>query len=287
MTKSLFGKNHLRAALSQAKVWRSKFPEQFLRTMSPAQIPISFRLKLAIAPFAIATSLLFPGQADALNLGYQDTSTQSFSTSGTNTTTVTTTFPGFNPALVPASHLSPVLVGFQYYFPTVNLSGVARIICDDVTTDPPFSCPLAGPFPATATLTFDTIINPTGPTVSAPAIAASIAGPAGTSFSNMAITGSATNIFTTNTALVPGSSYTNTPVTLDFYKTSWAYVGPAGVSTQFLGSPPTPDAFTAKVNGTFGIRYVYTYVPGPLPILGSAAAFGWSRRLRKRISQAA
>lgn len=31
----------------------------------------------------------------------------------------------------------------------------------------------------------------------------------------------------------------------------------------------------------------YTYVPGPLPILGAGAAFGWSRRLRKRISKVA
>ncbi|PZV05355.1 MAG: hypothetical protein DCF23_03575 [Cyanobium sp.] len=29
-----------------------------------------------------------------------------------------------------------------------------------------------------------------------------------------------------------------------------------------------------------------TAVPGPLPLLGAAAAFGWSRRLRNRISTA-
>lgn len=255
--------------------------------MSPTRIPIFKVLKFAMAPVAIATSLLLPGQAHALNLGYQDTITQPFSTSGTNIKTVPITFPGFNPALVPSSHITPVLVGFQYFFPSVTLSGVARIICDDLSTSPPFSCPINGPLPATATLTFDTIINPTGPTVSAPTIPATIAGPATTSFTSSLITGSASNLYTTNTALVPPSSYTNTPVTLDFYQTSWAYTGPSGVSTQFLGNPPIPDAFTAKVDGTFGIRYVYTYVPGPLPILGSAAAFGWSRRLRKRISQAA
>lgn len=31
----------------------------------------------------------------------------------------------------------------------------------------------------------------------------------------------------------------------------------------------------------------FTYVPGPLPLLGAGAAFGWSRRLRKRISNPA
>jgi len=35
-----------------------------------------------------------------------------------------------------------------------------------------------------------------------------------------------------------------------------------------IGAPPSPS----------------TAVPGPLPLFGAAAAFGWSRRLRKRIT---
>lgn len=239
----------------------------------------------ATLPAAVAGGFLFALPSQALNLGYQTTSSQAFATSGANTTNNTLTFPGFNPALVPASHLSPTLVGYEYFFPSVTLSGKARIVCDDLSTDPPFSCPLTGPFPATAMLTFDTIV-PSGPTVSSPTIPVSIAGPATTGFTNNDITGSATDLYSSNTVLVPGSAYTNVPVSLDFYKTSWTYTGPTGVSTQFLGNPPTPDAFTAKVNGDVAIRYVYTYVPGPLPILGSAAAFSWSRRLRRRITKA-
>jgi hypothetical protein len=53
----------------------------------------------------------------------------------------------------------------------------------------------------------------------------------------------------------------------------------------------TPDLAalwgSATINGQFGLEYVYTYVPGPLPILGAGAAFGWTRRLRRRISKSA
>jgi len=34
--------------------------------------------------------------------------------------------------------------------------------------------------------------------------------------------------------------------------------------------------------GNWEIKAAYT-VPGPLPLLGAAMAFGWSRKLRKRI----
>lgn len=52
-----------------------------------------------------------------------------------------------------------------------------------------------------------------------------------------------------------------------------------------------PVVFTGSINVTGGRMDVFTdtlaqqiVVPGPLPILGAAAAFGYSRRLRKRLS---
>jgi hypothetical protein len=52
-----------------------------------------------------------------------------------------------------------------------------------------------------------------------------------------------------------------------------------------------PVVFTGSINVTGGRMDVFTDtlvqqidVPGPLPILGAAAAFGYSRRLRKRLS---
>jgi hypothetical protein len=67
---------------------------------------------------------------------------------------------------------------------------------------------------------------------------------------------------------------------------------------------PATAAYTASLTGTGGgitaettnftlstllnqTFLTYEYVPGPLPILGAGAAFGWSRRLRKRIAKSA
>jgi len=45
------------------------------------------------------------------------------------------------------------------------------------------------------------------------------------------------------------------------------------------------------IEGWIAVQYEYevipSAVPGPLPLFGAAAAFGWSRRLRKRVSSAA
>ncbi|MDI9405936.1 MAG: hypothetical protein QM522_04440 [Chitinophagaceae bacterium] len=76
-----------------------------------------------------------------------------------------------------------------------------------------------------------------------------------------------------------------------------------GVSTSTNGTTgntilysPTiggPVTFTGGINVTSGrmdvltdtlVQQIQVPVPGPLPILGAAAAFGYSRRLRKRIS---
>lgn len=50
----------------------------------------------------------------------------------------------------------------------------------------------------------------------------------------------------------------------------------------------TTDALTAASNGgVFRIQSLsVSDVPGPLPLLGVGAAFGWSRKLRKKIKQA-
>lgn len=66
-----------------------------------------------------------------------------------------------------------------------------------------------------------------------------------------------------------------------------------------LSTPPTPqvmeiggqeifvrDSWNVPVGSSIsinGIKNNYTQVPGPLPILGLAAAFRFSRRLRKKI----
>lgn len=48
--------------------------------------------------------------------------------------------------------------------------------------------------------------------------------------------------------------------------------------------PFTGSAFSPRVwNGT--LEYEYQQVPGPLPVLGLGAAFGYSRRLRRRLKR--
>lgn len=65
-------------------------------------------------------------------------------------------------------------------------------------------------------------------------------------------------------------------------------------SATFNGKSLASEGFTTTglvgtwtINGTSESINVYigpTPTPSPLPLLGAAAAFGWSRRLRKRIS---
>ena len=64
-----------------------------------------------------------------------------------------------------------------------------------------------------------------------------------------------------------------------------------GLAIDF--DPPLSSSVLAKpfIMGFVAVQYEYTNpnapVPGPLPLFGAAAAFGWSRRLRKRVSSAA
>ena len=65
-----------------------------------------------------------------------------------------------------------------------------------------------------------------------------------------------------------------------------------GADLAFNFDPTVTGSVLAKpfIMGYVAVQYEYTgpipAVPGPLPLLGAAAAFGWSRRLKKRISSA-
>ena len=52
------------------------------------------------------------------------------------------------------------------------------------------------------------------------------------------------------------------------------------IRTDVYGHPRT-------AYGLRDVGAVQASVPGPLPVLGGAVAFGWSRRLRRRIRQGA
>jgi len=80
--------------------------------------------------------------------------------------------------------------------------------------------------------------------------------------------------------------------------TSTANANFAGTGNQlaFDFATPAGSSVASKpyIEGWIAIQYEYNIppvpgaaVPGPLPLVGAAAAFGWSRRLKKRITSAA
>lgn len=239
---------------------------------------------LAVAPLLTA-ALVGPSPAHALLLGTQDTPPLFFSGMGTGTKILSPplTFPTFTPSAIPPSHLNPTLVGYRFYFSEISFTG--SVILGNSN---PIN-PISGPFKTQVTIGFQNIdtqtVPPKSPDVAfSPLESNSITGTlAPFTFTTFPISGSSSNVFTSTTALTPPvTTFTNpptaTPVSTAYFTTSWALLG-----------PPDPNLLAGFVNagvsGKVGVQYVYQYVPGPLPILGSAAAFGWSRRLRRRITQ--
>jgi hypothetical protein len=77
--------------------------------------------------------------------------------------------------------------------------------------------------------------------------------------------------YVSNTPIVSSATFNGrTLAGLGFTTTgligTWSLTGTSETINVFLGNP------------------VSAAVPGPLPLLGAGAAFGWSRRLRKRIA---
>jgi hypothetical protein len=66
-----------------------------------------------------------------------------------------------------------------------------------------------------------------------------------------------------------------------------------GADLAYNFDPTLSGSVVSKpyIEGWIAVQYQYevipSAVPGPLPLFGAAAAFGWSRRLKKRISSAA
>ena len=125
----------------------------------------------------------------------------------------------------------------------------------------------------------------TGPTA-APVLAYAIAGPSSFSGPGFTPASSASGIPTflwggTSAFRIDSNYIQTTPI-----------VGSAtynGQTLASLGFTTTGLIGTWTINGTSESIQVFigppaTSVPGPLPLFGAGAAFGWSRRLRKRIA---
>ena len=129
----------------------------------------------------------------------------------------------------------------------------------------------------------------------------SISGPAG--FGGNGNLGPASSVTGPSFWLVP-STYSGPPIYSSTYQLDNAYTlgQPFFSSATFNGTSLASEGFTATglvgtwtIDGTSESINVCigsgpcasdptSSVPGPLPLLGAGAAFGWSRRLRKRIA---
>lgn len=82
--------------------------------------------------------------------------------------------------------------------------------------------------------------------------------------------------YVSGTEIVSGSTYNGTTLADLGFTISSGLIG-----TWQLAGTPGPDG---QINMVLGPPA--TPVPGPLPLLGAAAAFGWSRKLRRRVNAA-
>ena len=228
-------------------------------------------MRLALGPL-LASAVFAAAPAQAL-VGFQDAGSYSFSGAGNGTFNFTPpkTFPGFKPTSppIPANHLSPTLFGYRYYIKNTNLTGTLTVLS---------AAPTAYSTTTQLALKFDSIVPAAAElemTIPANAFSGTTLG----TFipTNLNINTTVAAAYSSIAALPTLPPYTSpNNVTTDYFKTAWSFAPdlPSGVFS----------ALTGNVSGTFGLEFAYNYVPGPLPLLGSAAAFGWSRRLRKRIT---
>jgi hypothetical protein len=211
------------------------------------------------------------------SIGYQTAgSPVSFNATGNGTTNFTPlpTFPGFNPAAVPAGQLNPTLFGFHFFIQNVQLGGylnVATFVPTSFTATPSIALGIDSINPTSSTNVEFTLM---GNTIT------------GIASGLQAYTISQTVAYANSPDIAlpppPGQYTVPNNVTTDYFSTAWTVTKtPSNLFTNLD---------SATITGAFGLQYVYTYVPdvpGPLPILGVGAGFGWTRRLRLRISKSA
>jgi hypothetical protein len=272
-------------------------------------LPMKFRV--LGAGVAIAASLLAPQQAHALVTTTQYVPFKIFQNSALNGgPTFPLNFQNFNTAFGgDTSTLNLTGIGFKIAGAsdgtgTATVAGNPRVSNqseDDVNTAfisyaPKFSfVNSAGNMtgPITGTISNATSPVPCGPTQSCPSPGGGTSIPTGSTrtlnlagntyagtggFSSIAMqnawrTGS---VNTATAGATPSANFSGTG-------TDMAYNFDPTLSSSVISKP--------YIEGWIAVQYQYdvipSAVPGPLPLFGAAAAFGWSRRLKKRISSAA
>jgi hypothetical protein len=243
---------------------------------------------LVIAAGMLAASTVSPAHAI---IQTQTVGPASFSTSGTtvSTSTVPISFAGFNTAL---GTLSSVRL-------TNGTGGnIAGTFGGDVSL-----AKISGPARTFTASAFPTFIFSNLSSFSGSGSSVTLGGPGGQLDGTYIVSGTGTQgaIATaggsysgTTSALATNSialrNYFSGTPTINSYFTNWTIAStPAGgLSTVDL---LPEDGTSATLSGQLYLTYEYddgvNPVPGPLPVLGAGAAFGFSRKLRQRIRSSA
>jgi hypothetical protein len=262
---------------------------------------MNFRL-LGVGVAAAAASLLAPQQAHALVATttyvpfkiYQEDSLNSPINFAQNFLTAA----GLTPGVANLTGIGFKIAGAADGTGTATVGGNPRVGNGDDTLDsvasinwaPKFSFLAPGAFPVTSA---GPVTSTTGSKSGVPCVAVQTCGtPGGTSipagsFRTLNLNGNSYTgsggFASINNSWQTGVAYTTSesanfngtgtnPLLFDFNPT--------------VGSPATV-ADKPFIQGFIAVQYQYNLtapVPGPLPLFGAAAAFGWSRRLRKRIT---
>jgi hypothetical protein len=128
----------------------------------------------------------------------------------------------------------------------------------------------------------------TGPDPGANIPAFRISGPASVGsvfFSANSVSGIYTSFFTGPKQLIIDSAYVSNAPIVSSATFNGKTLASMGFTTTGLIGTWTLDGTSESIQVILGAPSPSgAAVPGPLPLLGAGAAFGWSRRLRKRIS---
>ena len=230
--------------------------------------------RTGLVGFSIALlSAVNPSQAFAM--GMQEVGGFNFSTSGASVNNSAIPITPFSAA--DASKLTAVKIYFKPTLPTFG--GQARLMADGDPTD----------FANTGKLTFN-FTSGSGALTTTPSsitLNPSNASANTTATANGNFTGVAIGSITTNTGLLQ-SYFSGAPMIGDYFATYASSSTPDGGSVNNNGkSTGTGQYLPTTLGGQFYVQYEYAQdvssVPGPLPLLGAAAAFGYSRQIRRKI----
>ncbi len=232
--------------------------------------------RLLLVSAALAGGALWAPSAQALT-SIQTSSSSAFTVTGSSTVSNTLSFSRFNPNTIGDDKVNVVLLGYDYIFTSMNVSGDIGIF------NPSSTATLNGPFVSEVALSFDRLDANLNVAFN-PVTATALGSVAPLSFSILPLSGSATGSVTPDPfiTLSDPPPYISPPVTprpsLTQYSASWAYISPPGPPTVFTDS---------TASGRIAVRWHYSYdietVPAPLPLVGAGIGFAWSRSLRRRI----